>query len=67
MHEMSRGVIALDIAASSFVHLRQRSCRLERFAEGSDDGVLAVDLLDPLDGQLPAVALDHAGVADLPA
>src|SRR5712692_5316214 len=67
MDEMRRGVIALDIAAPCLIHLSDCGRRLECFTEGPHDGALAVDLFDVLDRQLPAVAFDHAGVADLTA
>jgi len=67
VHEMGRGVVALDVAAPGLVDLGECGRRLERLAERADDGVPAVHLLDALDRQLPPVALHHPGVADLAA
>src|SRR5262245_65989825 len=65
MHEMRRGVIPLDIAATRLVDLGRSGRWLKCLAEGANDGILAVDFCDAFDRQFPAFALHHARVADL--
>src|SRR5579859_5435181 len=65
VHQVRGGMIALDIAAARFVDLRDGQRRLERLTERADHGVLAVDLFDALDGQLPTVAFHDTGVTYL--
>ena len=65
--QVRRRVIALDVAAPRFVHLRGRGRRLEALAERPHHGALTVDLQHVFDGQLPAVALHDPRIAHLAA
>ena len=67
VHEVRGGVVALDVAASRFVHDGLCGRRLEAVPEAPHHGAAPVHLLHVLDGDLPAVALHHAGVAHLAA
>src|SRR6185312_2468905 len=65
MDEVRGRVVTHDVLAPRFVDLRARGRRLEGLAERADHRTLAVDFFDALDRQLPAFALNDAGVADL--
>ena len=67
VHEVGRGVIALDIAPPRFIDLGNGHRRLERLAERTDDRALAIYFLDIFDRELPSVAFHHTRVTDLTA